>query len=188
MEEVELFAPVMTIHQSKGLEFEGVIIPDIQKDQLSISKKDANKPNVVYHKGNVIFRRDIEGEAAEDRKTMITGFIDRLQVFEKEGKLTAVITDYKTNVIRDENTINELRNLYDCQLNLYGNAIKELLYVKGKKVDEVVLQLYFLYAGEIETINFEEETVSSQLKDMDSVFGRNFAHLTVEVLAAAFVK
>lgn len=36
-----------------------------------------------------------------------------------------------------------------------------------------ILQLYFLDTGEVETISYDEATVSMQFKDMDSVFGRN---------------
>jgi ATP-dependent helicase/nuclease subunit A len=107
----------------------------------------------------------------EDRRMMITGFIDRLQVFEKDGKYTAVITDYKTNRIKGIETLEHIREMYEKQLNLYGKSIKELLHIEGRTVDHIKLQLYLLDTGEVLELPYDEERVVRQLRDMDRDMG-----------------
>jgi ATP-dependent helicase/nuclease subunit A len=49
---------IMTIHQSKGLEFNAVIIPKIQADLLGISKR--HKQQIVYYNDLIILSKDLE--------------------------------------------------------------------------------------------------------------------------------
>lgn len=116
----------------------------------------------------------------QDRKTMLTGFIDRLEVFKTEDRNLAVITDYKTNHIDSEETLKYLVDMYSSQLELYGKAIKDNLYVEGKAIDEVILKLYFLEIGQCVEIPFCEEKTSNLIKEMDSIFARDLGELKVE--------
>lgn len=113
----------------------------------------------------------------DDRKTTIVGFIDRLEVFEKDNKYIAVITDYKTN--RINNNIEDLADFYSQQLNLYGKAVKDSFYLNGRKIDEIQLNLYFLDVGIIKSIDFNEESIENKVKEMDIVFGRNLSELSI---------
>lgn len=118
---------------------------------------------------------DIQNEAQylfsplEDKKMMLWGFIDRVEVFEKDGKYTAVITDYKTNKIRSDESMHELTEHYAPQLLLYGAAVEKLLYVKGRKVDEIVLQLYFLDCGKRVEVQYDRGKVEELMYSMDSM-------------------
>lgn len=115
----------------------------------------------------------------DDGKLSIMGFIDRLEIFEDDGRYTAVVTDYKTNRLRNGNSIKELTEAYEPQLQLYGKAAKELLYVNGIKVDDIKLQLYFLDKAEKVEITYEEEKVEDQLKAMENIFLRNLSTCSV---------
>lgn len=116
----------------------------------------------------------------EDRKTMLTGFIDRLEVFEYGDKIIAVITDYKTNHIEDEESLNHLVETYTSQLNIYGKAIKDNLYVEGRQIDEVRLKLYFLERGICEEVHYDDKDIGMMINDMDGIFGRCLEALEVD--------
>ncbi|NMM64467.1 UvrD-helicase domain-containing protein [Clostridium sp. P21] len=105
----------------------------------------------------------------EDKKMMLWGFIDRVELFEKNGRYTAVITDYKTNKIRSDESMHEIAEFYAPQLLLYGSAVEKLLYVKGRNVDEIILQLYFLDCGKRVEIEFDREKVGELLYSMDDM-------------------
>lgn len=113
----------------------------------------------------------------DDRKTTIVGFIDRMEVFEKDNKYIAVITDYKTN--RINNNIEDLADFYSQQLNLYGKAVKDSFYLNGRKIDEVQLKLYFLDIGIVKNIDFNDVLINSKVKEMDIVFGRKLDELSI---------
>lgn len=116
----------------------------------------------------------------EDRKTMLTGFIDRLEVFKSEDKNVAVITDYKTNYIDSDETLCNLVKIYTPQLRLYGKAIKDNLYVGGRKIDKVLLKIYFLGKGICVDVPYRNESVERTINDMDKIFGRNLETMNVE--------
>ncbi|TDT46101.1 UvrD-helicase domain-containing protein [Fonticella tunisiensis] len=110
-----------------------------------------------------------------DRRFSVTGFIDRLEVFERDGRLKAVITDYKTNRIDCSDRLKELVETYELQLQIYGKAVKELLYINGIKVEDLTLQLYFLNIPERVEIIYDEDKVMEQLKDMYEKFSRSLS-------------
>ncbi|WP_270566649.1 UvrD-helicase domain-containing protein [Clostridium beijerinckii] len=116
----------------------------------------------------------------EDRKTMLTGFIDRLEVYESEGKIIAVITDYKTNHIEDDIALNHLVEKYTSQLNIYGKAIKDNLYVEGRQIDEVRLELYFLEKGICKEVTYDDKKIDAMIAEMDEIFGRCIEDLEVD--------
>ncbi|WP_207652338.1 3'-5' exonuclease, partial [Clostridium chromiireducens] len=116
----------------------------------------------------------------EDRKTMLTGFIDRLEVFESGDKIIAVITDYKTNHIEDDDGLNHLIETYTSQLNIYGKAIKDNLYINGRQIDEVRLKLYFLERGICKEVPYDDKNIDMMINDMDGIFGRCLEDLEVD--------
>lgn len=111
----------------------------------------------------------------EDRKTSLGGLIDRLEVFQNGDKFTAVVTDYKTNFVYGSGRIEELTKVYELQMLLYGKAVKELLYIKGYKVDDVILELYFLDAPKRVQVVYDEAKVREYIENMDCIFGRNLS-------------
>ena len=114
-----------------------------------------------------------------DRKTMLAGFIDRLEVFKTGDKIIAVITDYKTNHVQDEDALKHLIEMYTPQLMIYGKAIKDYLYVDGRKVDEILLKLYFLERGICKDVSYDDKSIDMIISDMDEIFGRCLEELEV---------
>lgn len=115
----------------------------------------------------------------DDKKLSVVGFIDRLEVFKNKDEITAVITDYKTNMLYNETRQSELIQTYEPQLQLYGKAVKELLYYNGIKAGGIKLQIYFLDNAEKVEINYDEDKVQAQLEFMDSIFVRNLSQCVV---------
>lgn len=107
----------------------------------------------------------------EDKKMNITGFIDKLKIYKKDNTYTAVIIDYKSNKINHKKRLEILKETYKNQLLIYGKAIKDLMYVDGNKIDNIVLKLYFLDSKDIVDIEYDENTVNNLLMDMDESFG-----------------
>ncbi len=106
----------------------------------------------------------------EDRKLILTGAIDRLRLYEMDGKLVAVITDYKSNNLRDREEAEITAKKYLPQMLLYGLAVKTLFSHKGRSVDEIILQLYFLKPGEEIKLNFDEKEALVLVDEMDRIF------------------
>jgi rubrerythrin len=121
----------------------------------------------------------IESEHEERYKQLLQN-IEQGTVFEKDGKLVGVITDYKTNRIYSPQRIVELIEVYEPQLQLYGMAVKELLYVNGIRVDDIVLQLYFIDAPKRVEVKYDESRAESQLNEMDMIFARNLSQCSPE--------
>lgn len=131
---------------------------------------------IIVNKNEISFLASL----LEDRKTMLTGFIDRLEVFKCGEKVIGVITDYKTNYIENDDALKQLVEIYSPQLRLYGKAIKDNLYVEGRKIDEVQLKFYFLEKGVCEEVYYNDETIDELIVDMDGIFGRNLEEMKVE--------
>jgi ATP-dependent helicase/nuclease subunit A len=151
-------------------------IKNFIKNYESIEKNREHIGEIVLNKNEVSFL----ASPLEDRKTMLTGFIDRLEVFKTGEKNIAVITDYKTNHIDSDEALSHLVEMYSSQLRLYGKAIKDNLYVEGRKIDEVQLKLYFLEKGVCEEVSYDDETTDELINDMDGIFGRSLEELGVE--------
>lgn len=115
-----------------------------------------------------------------DGNTMLTGFIDKLEVFKSEEKYIAVITDYKTNHIENDEDLSNLVEIYSSQLRLYGKAIKDSLYIDERKIDEVHLQLYFLEKGICKEIVYDDQKTDELINDMDGIFSRYLEEMEVE--------
>ncbi|MGH4140608.1 UvrD-helicase domain-containing protein [Clostridium sp.] len=62
---------IMTIHASKGLEFESIIVPSIERNVISLSKSQNNKVGFMHYKDAILSRYNMSGEVCSE-------FIDAL--------------------------------------------------------------------------------------------------------------
>ncbi|MBK5242527.1 exodeoxyribonuclease V subunit beta [Clostridium sp.] len=53
---------IMTIHASKGLEFESIIVPSIERNVISLSKNQNKKVGFIHYKGKILSRYNMSGE------------------------------------------------------------------------------------------------------------------------------
>lgn len=67
---------------------------------------------------------------------VVTGVVDKLFV---DGEGTATLLDFKTNRVRDEHHFHKLCVMYEIQLQLYADAVQQLLKIPVKEA-----VLYFL--------------------------------------------
>lgn len=92
-----------------------------------------------------------------------TGFIDRVDIYEDNGRYFAAVIDYKTNYIRDN--IGEILEKYTPQLTLYSLGVRDLVRVFGKEIDSVKTYLYLL-----DKKILKEVDGLKAIKDFDNIY------------------
>ncbi len=102
----------------------------------------------------------------QDRRVMLNGFVDRLDVYEDGEFIDIYIIDYKTNVIRKPEDIEDKVNYYRPQMLIYLKAVTGLIKHFGKKLRSVGAYLYFLDYGEYRKIEFTQKELEELEKDM----------------------
>lgn len=96
----------------------------------------------------------------------LNGIIDRIDIFEKDGKLIAAIIDYKTNKLEDIRGAEEKAKYYEEQLLAYAWSLSQIPFYRGKrlKIDEITL--YFLSIGESVSLELTNEKVEQVVKGL----------------------
>lgn len=98
----------------------------------------------------------------------LTGFIDRVDIFERDGQFTASIIDYKSNRLNDSHGADEKALNYKEQLLSYAWALNQIPFFNGKKVNVEEVLLYFLNKGEVVSIDLEKEEIEGVVKTLVS--------------------
>ena len=96
----------------------------------------------------------------------LTGFIDRVDIFERDGQFTASIIDYKSNRLNDSHGADEKALNYKEQLLSYAWALNQIPFFNGKKVNVEEILLYFLNKGEVVSIDLEKEEIEGVVKTL----------------------
>lgn len=94
----------------------------------------------------------------------LTGFIDRVDIYEREGQFKAAIIDYKTNRLNNLFTAVEKAHDYEEQLLSYAWALNQIPFYKGKKVIVEEVLLYFLNNGEAVSVELGNENMEGVVK------------------------
>lgn len=89
----------------------------------------------------------------------LTGFIDRVDIFEREGQYIASIIDYKSNRLNNSHAAEEKASNYKEQLLSYAWALNQIPFYNGKKVIVEEALLYFLNNGEVVSIELRKEDI-----------------------------
>lgn len=110
----------------------------------------------------------------------ITGFIDRLDLYEKDCKLIAEVIDYKTNKIFKEEDFGGMVEHYEPQLLLYGKVVQELLSADNRNVDVIIPRLYLLDNGTTMEFEYDDGAVKELFEEMNKVFARDFSESDIE--------
>jgi len=98
--------------------------------------------------------------------TNLSGFIDRVDIYEKAGQFKAVIIDYKTNRVKDEQGVKEKSNYYEGQMRSYGWALNSIPFYKGQKVTVEEAVLYFVHIGEAVSVNLDSHGQEVLVKEL----------------------
>jgi ATP-dependent helicase/nuclease subunit A len=96
----------------------------------------------------------------------LTGFVDRIDIFEKEKQLHAIIIDYKTNRLEDKTAVLEKAQYYKEQMLSYAWALSNIQFYKGEKVAVNGAMLYFLYNGEAVSVNLDNDLMEGVIKKL----------------------
>ncbi|NLL05412.1 MAG: UvrD-helicase domain-containing protein [Clostridiaceae bacterium] len=107
-------------------------------------------------------------------RIMINGIIDRLDVYEEGEFVDLCIIDYKTNVIRKSEDIEDRVNYYRPQMMIYSKAVRDLIKFNGKKLRSVCAYLYFLDYGEFRKLEFTQKELDILKRDMLDKINRAF--------------
>ncbi len=83
-----------------------------------------------------------------DGSLYFSGIVDRVDIYQEEGRLRATVIDYKTNRVNSAAEAQDKAMYYYDQLVCYAWALNKVLYYRGEKVvvDEAVI--YFLNVGQ----------------------------------------
>ncbi len=105
----------------------------------------------------------------------LIGVIDRLDIVETPDGFRAVISDYKSNHIQDEQSMLEKAAYYAIQLQVYAWAISRMPIWQGKPVEVIRGELYFLDAGQSVTVDVgcveREKAVDSLIQALPDLLG-----------------
>lgn len=96
----------------------------------------------------------------------LTGFVDRIDILEKEEQLHAIIIDYKTNRLEDKTAVLEKAQYYKEQMLAYAWALSNIQFYKGESVAVNGAKLYFLYDGEAVSINLDNDLMDGVIKKL----------------------
>ncbi|MGI6114406.1 MAG: PD-(D/E)XK nuclease family protein, partial [Mahellales bacterium] len=108
-----------------------------------------------------------------DKRMVVTGIVDRVDVYRSVDENMAVIIDYKTNRAQDAGAVQALAHHYGIQLKLYARAVKELLYIQNRGIDKVRMILYLLDCGQWAEVPYDDH-------DIDDLIGRMNTALSVK--------
>jgi len=90
---------------------------------------------------------EFEFQIKVDNSLTVVGIIDRLDIIETDDGLKAVLIDYKSNVIQNEERMMHFADHYAIQLQVYAWAISQMPVWHGEKLDVLRCELYFLDAA-----------------------------------------
>jgi ATP-dependent exoDNAse (exonuclease V) beta subunit len=96
----------------------------------------------------------------------LIGVIDRLDIAETPDGFRAVITDYKSNHIQDDQSMLEKAAYYAIQLQVYAWAISRMPIWQGKPVEVIRGELYFLDAGQSVVVPVDLEQQGSAVDSL----------------------
>jgi ATP-dependent helicase/nuclease subunit A len=103
-----------------------------------------------------------------EQELVLSGVIDRLDIYERDGSYEAVLIDYKTD---RRKSAAELEARYRPQLLVYGEAVRRLCRHRGRILSPGSICLYLLDSGECRTLAWEAAAAGALLDDMRRVFG-----------------
>lgn len=121
---------IMTIHQAKGLEFGGVIIPGIEKDLLYMSNREISNMGVTFDNDNLLFR-GYNGQGEKDTFTCYAEDQSLEEIEEGIRLLYVAMTRAKDYVVlvgkedkKDSNMLNSFYNMLLYAINSNEEAEK----------------------------------------------------------------
>ncbi|MBU3189949.1 UvrD-helicase domain-containing protein [Clostridium bowmanii] len=161
---------IMTIHASKGLEFEAVIVPSIERNVISLSKNQNNKVGFIHYKDTILSRYNMNGEQCSE-------FIDVLnekltnEIHEEIRILYVAMTRAKQYIVLtgkeeeyDGNFKLSEENLVE-NLNTYEKMIKYATLADRANLDTIA----FMSSEDLVQIKVQEHNIVEEalLDDKD---------------------
>lgn len=101
-----------------------------------------------------------------DSNILLTGFIDRVDILDDNGKIKIDIIDYKTNRVKGLDDIERIKEYYTPQFMAYNYAIKKIY----PDVDVNKMYLYLLDTGDRVEICFTKDELNETMKEILDIF------------------
>lgn len=151
---------IMTIHASKGLEFEAVIVPNIERNVISLSKKQNNKVGFLNYKETILSRYNMNGEENGEFNNALNEKLKR-EIHEEIRILYVAMTRAKQHIVltgKEEDydasfNLSE-ENLVE-NLNTYEKMIKYSAYEGRANLDTIA----FMSSEDLEQIQVQEYNI-----------------------------
>lgn len=96
----------------------------------------------------------------------LNGAIDRVDIYEHQGKLEAYVIDYKTNKISGEGDLLSKADYYRKQLYAYSYVLSQLPIINGVKPQVKGTYLYFLDCGQCVEVKVTDNEVEELRKEL----------------------
>lgn len=161
------------------------LIEDVLKETAASSEKDITEEDmkrvrclmqgflkIEKERSNLIkgqriaVLKELNFRVPLNQRVFLGGIIDRVDVYQYEGKLSAKIIDYKTNRIRSREEAEQKAGYYEIQLLAYAHALSKLPFFNGQKVEVNEALLYFLDCGEYVAIDLQKDLIDSALHEI----------------------
>lgn len=161
---------IMTIHASKGLEFESIIVPSIERNIISLSKGQNKKVGFIHYKGKILSRYNMGGE---ENSEFINALNEKLirEIHEEIRILYVAMTRAKQQIIltgKEEEFDGSFKlcdeNIVE-NINTYEKMIKYATFEGRACLDTIA----FMSSEDLDQIQVQEHNVKEEeiLDDVD---------------------
>ncbi len=151
---------IMTIHASKGLEFESIIVPSIERNVISLSKSQNSKVGFFHYKESILSRYNMNGEENSEFNNALNEKLTR-EIHEEIRILYVAMTRAKQYIV-----LTGKEEEYDASfelsednivgnLNTYEKMIKYSAFQGGAELDTIA----FMDAESLTQIQVQESNI-----------------------------
>ncbi|MGH4120956.1 UvrD-helicase domain-containing protein [Clostridium sp.] len=154
---------VMTIHASKGLEFEAVIVPSIERNVINLSKNQNKKVGFIHYKGKILSRYNMSGE---ENSEFMGALNEKLigEIHEEIRILYVAMTRAKQHIVLTGKEEEYDGNFELCDenivgnINTYGKMIKYAMS-DGRACLDIIA---FMNSEDMEQIQVQEHNIKEE--------------------------
>lgn len=140
------------------------------EEEIKRALDNFNKAELIFSQGKVgkliqSFNEFVFRVVFETGLTL-NGAIDRVDIYENNGKIEAYVIDYKTNKISGEKELAKKADYYKKQLYAYSYALTQLPVINGVRPEVKGAYLYFLNCGQCIEIKVTDQEIRKLKKEI----------------------
>lgn len=144
----------------------GITDEQRQKIKLMIENYEKIEADINIREETLFTNQELDFRVPlPNTNIILTGKIDRLDIYKIGNAKKAVVIDYKTNKVNSKSDIERIKNHYIPQFVAYSYAVKKMYNIEIEK-----MYLYLLDIGEYVEINLKDEDIEKEINDIVEVF------------------